>query len=284
MIGLRPGDLLQNMFGYGLPTSIGLQYGAQHAGIGVVPAGIGRQELLIDLMVDLGVTAICTTPSYGLYLAEKALERGIDLSKDTKLRIGLFGAEPWPESGRERLAAAMGVDVFNEYGMGEFLGPGMAAECPVKQGMHVWSDHIYVECIDPHDARAGRRRRARRARLDVAHQRLHGHDPLPQPRHQLAHVRAVRLRPQPPAHRPHHRAQRRRRVGRRPRRLPEPDRGGAAQVRRVRQQLLHGHREREQPRPPDGAGRGLRPGADERDEPQPVSPRASRPASRPASA
>jgi len=149
MIGLRPGDLLQNMFGHGLPTTIGLQYGAQRAGIGVVPAGIGRQELLIDLILDLGVTAICTTPSYGLYLAEKALERGIDLSKDSKLRVGLFGAEPWPESSRGRLAAAMGVDVFNEYGMGEFLGPGMAAECPVKEGMHVWSDHIYVECIDP---------------------------------------------------------------------------------------------------------------------------------------
>ena len=149
MIGLRPGDLLQNCFGYGLPTSVGLQYGAQHAGIGVVPAGIGRQELLIDLIVDLGVTALCTTPSYGLYLAEKALERGIDLAKDSKLRIGLFGAEPWPESGRERLAAALGVDVFNEYGMGEFLGPGMAAECPVKQGMHVWSDHLLVECLDP---------------------------------------------------------------------------------------------------------------------------------------
>ena len=149
MIGLRPGDLLQNMFGYGLPTSIGLQYGAQLAGVGVVPAGIGRQELLIDLIVDLGVTAICTTPSYGLYLAEKALERGIDLSRDSRLRVGLFGAEPWPETGRERLAAALGVEVFNEYGMGEFLGPGMAAECPVRKGMHVWSDHIYVECVDP---------------------------------------------------------------------------------------------------------------------------------------
>ena len=149
MIGLRPGDLLQNMFGYGLPTSIGLQYGAQHAGIGVVPAGIGRQELLIDLIIDLGVTAICTTPSYGLYLADKAKERGIDLATDSRLRIGLFGAEPWPESGRERLAAALGVDAFNEYGMGEFLGPGMACECPVKEGMHVWSDHLLVECIDP---------------------------------------------------------------------------------------------------------------------------------------
>ncbi len=149
MVGLRPGDLLQNCFGYGLPTSIGLQYGAQHAGIGVVPAGIGRHELLIDLIVDLGVTAICTTPSYGLFLADKALERGIDLTRDSRLRVGIFGAEPWPESGRDRLAAALGVDAFNEYGMGEFLGPGMAAECPVKQGMHVWSDHLLVECVDP---------------------------------------------------------------------------------------------------------------------------------------
>jgi phenylacetate-CoA ligase len=149
MVGLRPGDLLQNCFGYGLPTSIGLQYGAQHAGIGVVPAGIGRHELLIDLIVDLGVTAICTTPSYGLFLADKALERGVDLSSDSRLRVGIFGAEPWPESGRDRLAAALGVDAFNEYGMGEFLGPGMAAECPVKHGMHVWSDHLLVECVDP---------------------------------------------------------------------------------------------------------------------------------------
>jgi phenylacetate-CoA ligase len=149
MVGLRPDDLLQNCFGYGLPTSVGLQYGAQRAGVGVVPAGIGRQELLIDLIMDLGVTAICTTPSYGLYLADKAKERGIDLATDSKLRIGLFGAEPWPESGRDRLTEAMGVDPFNEYGMGEFLGPGMAAECPAKNGMHVWSDHLLVECVDP---------------------------------------------------------------------------------------------------------------------------------------
>ena len=149
MVGLRPGDLLQNCFGYGLPTSVGLQYGAQRAGIGVVPAGIGRQELLIDLILDLGVTAICTTPSYGLYLADKAKERGLDLAADSQLRIGLFGAEPWPESGRSRLTEAMGVDPFNEFGMGEFLGPGMAAECTAKNGMHAWADHLLVECIDP---------------------------------------------------------------------------------------------------------------------------------------
>ncbi len=114
-----------------------------------MPAGIGRHELLIDLIVDLGVTALCTTPSYALFLADKALERGIDLSRDSQLRVGLFGAEPWPESGRRRLTSALGVDAFNEYGMGEFLGPGMACECPNEDGMHVWSDHLLVECIDP---------------------------------------------------------------------------------------------------------------------------------------
>jgi phenylacetate-CoA ligase len=134
MVGLRPGDLLQNCFAYGLATSVGLQYGAQRAGIGVVPAGIGRHELLIDLIVDLGVTALCTTPSYALFLAEKAREAGIDLARDSRLRVGLFGAEPWPEAGRERLTAALGVEAFNEYGMGEFLGPGMACECPEKDG------------------------------------------------------------------------------------------------------------------------------------------------------
>ena len=77
-----------------------------------------------------GVTALCTTPSCGLCLADKAKECRIDLAADSKLRIGPFGAEPWPESGRDRLSAALGVDAFNEYGMHEFLGPGMACACP----------------------------------------------------------------------------------------------------------------------------------------------------------
>jgi len=149
MIGLRPGDLLQNCFSYGLPTGIGFHYGAQKMDVGVVPAGIGRYELQISLIVDLGVTAIATTPSYGLYLADRARERGIDLATDSRLRVGLFGAEPWPESSRRRLESLLGIEAFNEFGMGEFLGPGMACECPEQHGMHVWSDAFLVECIDP---------------------------------------------------------------------------------------------------------------------------------------
>lgn len=149
MDGCRPGDILIMSFAYGLATGIGFHYGAQQIGMGVVPGGIGRTDFLIDLIKDFGVTTITTTPTYGLHMAEKALERGINLATDTQLKIGLFGAEPWPESTRAKLEDMLGIDAFNEFGMGEFLGPGMACECQEKNGMHVWSDSFLVECINP---------------------------------------------------------------------------------------------------------------------------------------
>lgn len=149
MCGCRPGDILLMSFAYGLATGIGFHYGAQHMGMGVVPGGIGRTDYLVGLIKDFGVTAITTTPTYGMHMAEKALEAGINLATDTKLKFGLFGAEPWPESTRSKLEEMLGIDAFNEFGMGEFLGPGMACECPQKNGMHVWSDSFLVECINP---------------------------------------------------------------------------------------------------------------------------------------
>lgn len=152
MCGSRPGDILMMSFAYGLATGIGFHYGAQSIGMGVVPGGIGRTDFLVDLINDFGVTTLTTTPTYGMHMAEKALEKGIDLSK-SKLKYGLFGAEPWPESTRQKLEDALGIQAYNEFGMGEFLGPGMACECPTKDGMHVWSDHIFVECINPETGR-----------------------------------------------------------------------------------------------------------------------------------
>ena len=149
MCGCRPGDVMLMSFAYGLATGIGFQYGAQLMGMGVVPGGIGRTDFLVDLIKDFKVNTITTTPSYGLYLEKKAMEKGIDIPKDCHLKNGLFGAEPWPESTRQKLEDALGIEAYNEFGMGEFLGPGMACECKKKNGMHVWSDHILVECIDP---------------------------------------------------------------------------------------------------------------------------------------
>lgn len=150
MVGLRPGDILQNAYGYGLPTGgFGFHYGALAMNLLCIPTGTGQTDRQIDFILDFGVTAICMTPSYGLYLGQKALERGINLARESKLRIGLFGAEPWPWSTRLKLEELFGITAYDEYGMTECLGPGMSCECQVRDGMHTWADAFLVECINP---------------------------------------------------------------------------------------------------------------------------------------
>jgi phenylacetate-CoA ligase len=103
---------------------------------------------MLDFIIDFGVTAMCMTPSVGLYVGNKARERGIDF-KDTKLKIGLFGAEPWPWETRLKLEELFNITAYDEFGMTEFLGPGMTCECETRDGMHAWADAFLVECIDP---------------------------------------------------------------------------------------------------------------------------------------
>jgi len=151
MVGMRPGDILMNCYGYGLPTGgFGFHYGALAMDVMVIPMGSdARQyERMFDFITDFGVTAICMTPSVGLYVGNKATERGLDFNK-TKLRIGLFGAEPWPWETRTKLEELLNITAYDEFGMTEFLGPGMTCECEVRDGMHAWADAFLVECIDP---------------------------------------------------------------------------------------------------------------------------------------
>lgn len=155
MAGLRPGDIFLNSFGYGLPTGgAGFHYGAQKMGACPIPLSGGQSDRMVDLLVDLPITAFCATPSFALYVGQKAQEKGFDLAKDSTCKIGLFGAEPWPWATRERIQELYGITAFDEFGMTEFLGPGMTAECEaraedVPQRMHIWSDHLLVECINP---------------------------------------------------------------------------------------------------------------------------------------
>ncbi len=150
MTGLRPGDRIQNAFRFGLSTGgFGFHYGAQAMGMLSLPASIGGTDAQIDSLVDLEVDAIAMMPSYAMYLGMRAQERGIDIALRGNLRVGLFGAEPYSVEMKGRLEELLGLAAFNEYGMNEFLGPGMAAECPRRQGLHAWADHFLLECVDP---------------------------------------------------------------------------------------------------------------------------------------
>jgi phenylacetate-CoA ligase len=140
-----------NCYGYGLPTGgFGFHYGAMAMDVMTIPMGSDARQYdrMLDFIIDFGVTGMCMTPSVGLYVGNKARERGVDF-RDTKLKIGLFGAEPWPWETRLKLEELFSITAYDEFGMTEFLGPGMTCECEVRDGMHAWADAFLVECIDP---------------------------------------------------------------------------------------------------------------------------------------
>ncbi len=145
--GLHRGDVVQNAYGYGLFTGgLGAHYGAEALGATVIPISGGNTDRQIMVLQDFAVTAICCTPSYFLHLAERARELGTDFSK---LRAGIFGAEPWSEAMRRRIEADTGVKAYDIYGLSEIIGPGVGIECFAQSGLHVFEDHFYPEVVDP---------------------------------------------------------------------------------------------------------------------------------------
>jgi phenylacetate-CoA ligase len=147
--GCHQGDIIQNAYGYGLFTGgLGAHYGAEALGATVIPISGGNTERQIMVMKDFGVTAICCTPSYFVYLVERAAEMGTPL-RDLPIRAGIFGAEPWTDAMRQRVEAEAGVHAYDIYGLSEIIGPGVASECSAQAGLHIFEDHFYPEIINP---------------------------------------------------------------------------------------------------------------------------------------
>lgn len=148
--GLTSEDIVQIAYGYGLFTGgLGYHYGAERLGCSVVPIGSGNTKNQLRIMKDFRTTVICCTPTYALYLAEAAKQDGIDPHKDLALRIGMFGAEPWSEEQRKHIEESIGLKAMDLYGMSEIYGPGVAVECEIQRGLHIWGDEFYCETIDP---------------------------------------------------------------------------------------------------------------------------------------
>ena len=147
--GVTRADVVHNAYGYGLFTGgLGIHYGAERIGAVVVPISGGNTRRQIMLIQDFGATALCCTPSYAVYLAESAQEMGVDL-RDTKLRVGFFGAKPWTDGMRQGIEERLGIAALDIYGLSEVIGPGVSSECLHKCGLHVFEDHFLPEIIDP---------------------------------------------------------------------------------------------------------------------------------------
>jgi phenylacetate-CoA ligase len=148
--GAHAGDIIHVAYGYGLFTGgLGVHYGAERLGAAVIPVSGGQTRRQIMLIQDFGPSVLCCTPSFALYLAEVGQEMGVDFAK-TKLRVGIFGAEPWTEGMRQEVEKRLHLDALDIYGLSEIIGPGVAIEClEAKQGLHLAEDHFLPEVINP---------------------------------------------------------------------------------------------------------------------------------------
>ena len=148
MAGITNLDRIQITPGYGLWTAgIGFQLGAERLGAMTVPMGPGNTDKQLRMMMDMKSTVLCATSSYALLLAEEIAKRGI--GERIHLRKGVIGSERWGEKMRNRIAAELGVDLFDIYGLTEVYGPGIAINCEKQGAMHYWDDYIYIEIVDP---------------------------------------------------------------------------------------------------------------------------------------
>lgn len=149
--GIDPGDTVQNAYGYGLFTGgMGFHEGIEELGGTVIPVGGGNTARQIDLLQDLQSDAIGCTPSYCLYLAEDAKDRGIN-PREFTLSTVVIGAEPFTDPMRREIEHALDVTAIDIYGLSEIIGPGVSVECAeAQEGLHIWEDHFYPEVVDPH--------------------------------------------------------------------------------------------------------------------------------------
>ena len=148
--GGRPGMKLHNAYGYGLFTGgLGYHGGAEDFGLTVIPVSGGMTERQVQLIREFEPDIITVTPSYMLAILDEFRRQGHD-PRNTSLKVGIFGAEPWTNAMRAEIEQAFGIHAVDTYGLSEVIGPGVANECvETKDGPHIWEDHFYPEVIDP---------------------------------------------------------------------------------------------------------------------------------------
>jgi len=147
--GATRNDFIHVAYGYGLFTGgLGLHYGGEKIGASVIPVSGGNTKRQLQLMEDLGSTVLACTPSYALFLAEAIEESGVQ-RENLKLKVGVFGAEPWTENMRKEIEDKLKIKAIDIYGLSEIIGPGVASECQCQKGLHINEDHFYPEIIDP---------------------------------------------------------------------------------------------------------------------------------------
>lgn len=151
--GLRPRDVVLFAFSYGTFIGFwGAHYACEKIGCLVLPSGSATTEGRVRTIVDMGVTTVCSTPTYALRMWQAASEMGIDLARDSKVEKVIVSGEPAGSipAVKRQLEAAWGAKVGDTAGMTE-IGTIMIFECARQPGgTHIIEDNFIEETIE-HD-------------------------------------------------------------------------------------------------------------------------------------
>lgn len=153
--GIRPGDtvFLGSFFSLYM-GGWGALVGADRLGCTAFPfgAGVPGQTLMaIRWLRELRPTVFYGTPSYGLYVAEKARQEGLDPKRDFAFRILFFSGEPGAgiPATKRRLEETYGAICLDTGSMAEMTPWMTNGECELRTGMHLWQDVVYAELCHP---------------------------------------------------------------------------------------------------------------------------------------
>ncbi len=145
-LGIGPGDIVQNCFGYHLtPAGMIFESGARAVGAAVLPAGTGQTDLQVRAAADIGCTAYAGTPDYLKVILDRAEAMGERL-KFTRAAVG--GGALFPSLRAEY--ADRGITCLQSYATADLgnIAYESATEGAMPEGMIV-DEGVIVEIVTP---------------------------------------------------------------------------------------------------------------------------------------
>ena len=149
--GVRPDDTVLHCLSYSFYTGGLSDHAAlESTGATMVPVGLGQSARILELWRELRPTALFSTITYPLHLAETAGERGLDPRRLGLAKLIVTG-EPGGQivATRRRLEELWNARVGDTYGLSDVWGT-LAGECEVREGLHfLGQGATLVELVDP---------------------------------------------------------------------------------------------------------------------------------------
>jgi phenylacetate-CoA ligase len=149
--GIRSSDIVLFAFSYGTFIGFwGAHYCSEKIGALVLPTGNFTTEARVKTILEMGVTTVCSTPTYARRLWQAATEMGVDLAASPVNKVILSG-EPAGSipAVKRQLEQAWGAKVGDTAGMTE-IGTIFTFECSHQPGgTHIIEDNFIEETLTP---------------------------------------------------------------------------------------------------------------------------------------